>query len=590
MKLLNETVEKFDFKEELNEQGEKDVYLEGIFMQANIKNRNGRIYPMSVMKPEVERYIHTYVETGRALGELGHPCFLTNTFDVLTKDGWKPFSEIKIGDSVIGATDDRKFVESTVINKTDGVEYDGDCYHFKGRHIDSTVSAPHRFYCLDRNDNVIIKTAQELYENSSHIRIIKNIIADTVENETITIKGIETEDYKLHKIDPRQDITFDAKDFCRFLGFWLAEGHLSKSNNSKLGTAVCVSQNEGKYANEYIEVLKRLGYEPKVFVLRQNQNGVKHLLIEIRDARLYAFLKPLGNCYTKYIPDEVKNLSGSSLIELIRWFGYGDGRAYGYVGKSQKKRRKDLPKNVFSTSKQLIDDLFVVAIKSGLSGKIRVINHDPNKDYVYADHIVNGENVKPLYLFEISDVSGIHLDRRYIKIEKVESTGKVYCLTTTSHNFFVRDNNKVWLTGNCNSPNMNLERVSHKIEKVWQEGDYFCARAKILDTPYGKIAKELIKAGCQLGVSSRALGSVERRNGIDYVGSDFRLITAGDIVWEPSAQRAFPKGIMEDVEWEYDETTGEFVQKEITEEIDLQKLSTMQIEAFKTFLDQIKAR
>lgn len=140
------------------------------------------------------------------------------------------------------------------------------------------------------------------------------------------------------------------------------------------------------------------------------------------------------------------------------------------------------------------------------------------------------------------------------------------------------------------TPNMNLERVSHKIEKVWQEGDYFCARAKILDTPYGKIAKELIKAGCQLGVSSRALGSVQRRNGIDYVGSDFRLITAGDIVWEPSAQKAFPKGIMEDVEWEYDETTGEFVQKEITEEIDLQKLSAMQIEAFKTFLDQIKTR
>lgn len=145
-------------------------------------------------------------------------------------------------------------------------------------------------------------------------------------------------------------------------------------------------------------------------------------------------------------------------------------------------------------------------------------------------------------------------------------------------------------SGHGQTPNINLERVSHKIEKIWQEGDYFCARAKILDTPYGRIVKELIKEGCQLGVSSRALGSVQRRGGIDYVGHDFRLITAGDIVWEPSAQAAFPKGIMEDLEWEYDETTGEFVQKEISESVDLKKLSTLQIEAFKTFLNQIKSR
>ena len=592
MKLLKEDVETFDIKEELNEKGEKDFYLEGIFLQANKKNRNGRIYPMEVMKPEVDRYIQTYVDSGRALGEMGHPCFLSNDFEVLTINGWKPFSEVQIGDSVIGSDENRKFAESIVTNKTDGVEYNGDCYHFKGRHIDSIVSAPHRFYCLDRNNHMVVKTAEELYKNSSHIRIIKNIIADNVENETITIKGIETKNHNYHKVDPRSDITFDAKDFCRFLGFWLAEGCLHPPKGNSIGTTVCVSQNEGKHADAYIELVKRMGYEPIVYV-RENGIGNKNLNITFTDARLYAFLKPLGNCYTKYIPNEVKQLSGSSLIELIRWFGYGDGRSYEYVGKTTKSQRRELPKNIFSTSKQLIDDLFVVAIKSGLSGKIRTIIHDPNKDYIFSDHLVKGENVKPLYVFEVSDVSGIHLDRRHISIEKVESTGKVYCLTTTSHNFFVRQNGKVWLTGNCGhgqTPNINLERVSHKIEKIWQEGDYFCACAKILDTPYGRIVKELIKEGCQLGVSSRALGSVQRRNGIDYVGHDFRLITAGDIVWEPSAQAAFPKGIMEDLEWEYDETTGEFVQKEISESVDLKKLSTLQIEAFKTFLNQIKSR
>ena len=138
-----------------------------------------------------------------------------------------------------------------------------------------------------------------------------------------------------------------------------------------------------------------------------------------------------------------------------------------------------------------------------------------------------------------------------------------------------------------NTPNINLERVSHKIEKIWQDGDYFRARALILDTPYGKIAKELIKSGCKLGVSSRALGSVTRRNGTDYVGKDFRLITAGDIVWEPSAQAAFPEGIVEDVDWVFDEATGEWT-KSIPEELDLEKLAKMQKDEFNEFLETLK--
>lgn len=114
------------------------------------------------------------------------------------------------------------------------------------------------------------------------------------------------------------------------------------------------------------------------------------------------------------------------------------------------------------------------------------------------------------------------------------------------------------------TPNINLEKVSHIITKIWQEGNYFKARAKILDTPTGRIVKAMIKEHCQLGVSSRAMGSVTMRNGTAYVNPDFRLVTAGDIVWEPSAQTAFPKGLIEDVEWEYDPNTGNYTEKEAT--------------------------
>lgn len=113
---------------------------------------------------------------------------------------------------------------------------------------------------------------------------------------------------------------------------------------------------------------------------------------------------------------------------------------------------------------------------------------------------------------------------------------------------------------NMENPGINLDRVSHIITKVWQDGDYFKARAKILDTPCGEIVKAMIRAGCQLGVSSRALGSVTVKDGVNYVNDDFHLITLGDIVYEPSAQTAFPVGMInEDVEWELDPASGEYV-------------------------------
>lgn len=134
---------------------------------------------------------------------------------------------------------------------------------------------------------------------------------------------------------------------------------------------------------------------------------------------------------------------------------------------------------------------------------------------------------------------------------------------------------------------INFDNVSHIIEKVWRDGNYFKARAKILDTPKGKIVQELIKSGCQLGVSSRALGSVSRHDDADYVGEDFRIIALADIVAEPSAQTAFPTGLYESAEYELDNATGEY--RMITEEpklteSELKALTEKQISSMKKFV------
>jgi hypothetical protein len=114
---------------------------------------------------------------------------------------------------------------------------------------------------------------------------------------------------------------------------------------------------------------------------------------------------------------------------------------------------------------------------------------------------------------------------------------------------FINQNRAFGELGHPEGPTVNLERVSHMIKKLYPEGKNFIGEAKIMDTPYGKIVKSLIDEGAKLGVSSRGMGSLVQKNGQNFVGEDFYLATAADIVADPSAPEAFVQGIMETKEW-----------------------------------------
>ena len=103
--------------------------------------------------------------------------------------------------------------------------------------------------------------------------------------------------------------------------------------------------------------------------------------------------------------------------------------------------------------------------------------------------------------------------------------------------------------GHPDEPTINLDKVSHMITKLEEDGNNYVGRAKILSTPNGQIVKNLIDDGAKLGVSSRGLGSLEQKGNAQYVKNDFQLATAGDIVADPSAPETFVEGIMEGVEW-----------------------------------------
>jgi len=114
---------------------------------------------------------------------------------------------------------------------------------------------------------------------------------------------------------------------------------------------------------------------------------------------------------------------------------------------------------------------------------------------------------------------------------------------------YINKNRAFGELGHPDTPSINLDRVSHLIVGLRQEGNAWIGKAKILETPMGNIARNLIEGGAQLGVSSRGMGSLKMENGINVVQGDFHLATAADIVADPSAPGAFVQGIMEGKEW-----------------------------------------
>lgn len=156
---------------------------------------------------------------------------------------------------------------------------------------------------------------------------------------------------------------------------------------------------------------------------------------------------------------------------------------------------------------------------------------------------------------------------------------------------YVSKNRAFGELGHPDSPSINLDRVSHLIVNLRQEGATFIGKAKILETPMGKIAKNLLDGGATLGVSSRGMGSLKEVNGTNMVQDDYYLATAADIVADPSAPGAFVQGIMEGKEWVWD--NGIVKEVTIVEYYDeIQKAKTKQIEdislrIFENFLKKL---
>ena len=175
--------------------------------------------------------------------------------------------------------------------------------------------------------------------------------------------------------------------------------------------------------------------------------------------------------------------------------------------------------------------------------------------------------------------------------------GRVYPVETLAKevrrytNEFINKKRAFGELGHPDGPTVNLERVSHMITSLKSEGKNFIGEAKIMDTPYGKIVKNLIDEGAQLGVSSRGMGSIQQSQGRNVVGKDFYLATAADIVADPSAPDAFVEGIMENKEWVWDNGILKSIEveqyKEEIERTKRKELAEVKANIFKSFISKL---
>jgi len=187
----------------------------------------------------------------------------------------------------------------------------------------------------------------------------------------------------------------------------------------------------------------------------------------------------------------------------------------------------------------------------------------------------------------------------FLQAEQVNRNGRMYRMPVMEREVkryteqYVNKGRALGELGHPDGPTVNLDRVSHKITKLYREGNNFIGKAQILSTPMGKIAESLLKEGVCLGVSSRGIGSLRpTKEGFNEVGEDFMLATAADIVADPSAPDAFVQGIMEGKEWIWDggilrEKLAENARNKINTLVDQNILEEYKLGLFNEFLNSL---
>ena len=550
---------------EADSTGKKQLYIQGPFAVAESKNKNGRIYKKEILEGAIGKYDADYIKTSRALGEMNHPCFKPGAKVFVQNKGLIPIEQVQAGDYVYG-TDLNDNSKPVLVLETTKNYYDGNLIKFESRAFKAEVTPYHRFYVKNRHEKFDILTAQDIKDDleidgihslsHSYIpRTMKNWVG--LDNKTITLnKTSERISHKQFNSYADEPLILNMKDFCAFMGIYLSEGctgNYTRKDGTETPGTIGIAQNLGTQYDLILNLISRLGVHKYVAKQRNEIKGS----IEITDIRLADYIYSLGDCYNKYIPKEILESTKENIAEFLDWFHLGDGTN----SKQTVNDKEYIQSTVFTVSEKLADGLIECILKTDSSTVKRF--GIATKDYIFADHLIQAKNKKPLFRLTIGKHKGKSIDTRALKASYIPYSGDVYCLVTETDNFFVEQNGSVFLSGNCRL-NIDYERATHMITEMKPDGNQWIGKAKVLNTPMGNILKGLLESGVNVGVSTRGAGSITEANGIKHVGTDF-FLTAVDVVSDPSGIGCTVNAIMEGFEYILDER-GQVVVEEIAKQ------------------------
>jgi hypothetical protein len=538
----------------------KPIIVYATLQKYDVENRNGRIYSEEILRREVTRY-QKIIDMNASFHELDHPECVGNQALILTKSGWKEIKDIADNEEILTLNRETNIIEVQKISKKIYQPYGGKMISVVGRNIDLLVTPNHRFWFINkRNGKGCFFTAQDILDNKipySEYYVPKQGTWGGENYNFITIEGVKS--HKFNKQYPKDlldlytdSIDVNALDFFAFMGIYLAEGSCygTKKTTERTRRAITITQILGEKANQIRLLLNKLPFK-----WSENYHEPSNKITFIcYDARLYQYLKPLGNSYTKYIPSNLKQAAPHLLNILLEWFLMGDGRT--------RKVKQYEAREIFSTSKQLIDDLHEILIKAGGAGNIHtempVDREIINKNGV--SRLIKAENSKPIHFLHISTTKGLWFDQRFIEVKEVEYDGYISCVSVPNETFYLQSNGKSFWSGNSSVVSLTKGSPYRILELFWQ-GNVLIGKLEVLVSRGfrehgglycgGDMVAHYLSYGMTMGTSSRGVGTLKTVNGKKMVQPDFELICF-DTVSSPSTPGSYIYKNLEDFA-KYDE-------------------------------------
>lgn len=509
--------------------------VSAVFQKYGIPNANNRIYPESILRREVDKYIRERVNMHCAIGALDHPsCQLADT-KLLTEDGWKPIKDVSVGENILTVNENRQIEVFPVVRKIEE-NYKGKMYRFKSRFIDITVTPNHKFPLLDKYGRWKgFYTAEDIFlgevPDLSNSYFFKTGEWHNHSDNEFVINGLPEEELQGMKTILRkkysEDIHIPSEVWMKFMGIYLSDGDAIyiRPNGKKCGK-VNLYQEKESISNEIEEMLQEF---PLEFVKYHHKNGRN--TFTINDLRLSKYLSQLGKDYAKYVPCNIKRQGRDMLKMFYDWFVMGEGM-------KKKKMGNYYTYEVFSTSKRLVMDLNEIQLKIGYCGSY------------HEGHLSKTKDTCNVYFTMRHHGDKISLNPKNITITEEEYDGKVYCVEVENHTFYTMCNNGMCLWSG-NSSSLSGHDVSHNILELHWENQTLVGKMELHLSPgyrkygicstSGDLVANMLLSGYLIGVSSRGVGSVKQiPGGKVVVDDDFELI-CWDVVLEPSTPNAWIK-------------------------------------------------